>query len=133
MNSFLHRVCLLFLLLAVIPAAAKEDARGRIYSDVHAVDDGGAGELVGTELELKIDGSKATGIVRIYQGGCAEPVPVTGSFSGNTINVSGEGEGFGKIEITGHFRHGHLDGSLQLDRIHHSEKIRLGKIRKPHC
>lgn len=131
MNSSLLRVCPLLLVLALINALAKENLGPRIYSDVHIEE--AAGDLVGTEVELKIEGTKATGVLRIYQGGCAEPVQVTGSLSGNAVHVSGEGQGFGKIEITGNLRRGGLEGLLRLERNHTAEKIRLKKITKPHC
>jgi hypothetical protein len=89
--------------------------------------------MAGTELELKINGTQASGVLRIYQGGCAEPVQVTGTVSGSKIDVSGEGQGFGKIEITGNLHGRGLDGLLRLDRTHSSEKIRLKIIKKAHC
>jgi|HubBroStandDraft_6_1064221.scaffolds.fasta_scaffold788702_2 hypothetical protein len=141
MNSRLSRVRPLLLVLAVALAInnawAKEVSGPRIYSDVRVVEEGR--DLAGTELELKIEGSVATGVLRIYDGRCAEPVPVAGSFSGNTIHVSGEGQGFGKIEITGSVHSGrlgqgdHFDGTLRLERNHTTEKIRLKRITKPHC
>jgi hypothetical protein len=137
MTSYLARLWPLLLILAVISASAKDTSGPRIYSDVRLEE--GEGELIGTELELKIDGTAATGIVKIYQGGCAEHVPVTGSASGNAIHVSGEGQNFGKIEIAGTLQSGHIgqsdhfDGLLRLERNHTSEKIRLKKIAKPHC
>ncbi len=132
MKSSLLRVWPLLLVLAVINASAGETAGPRIYSDVRYIEEG-AGDLVGTELELEIEGTQATGILRIYEGGCAEPVQVTGSLSGNTVHVSGEGQGYGKVEITGNLQHGRLDGLLRLERAHSSEKIRLKRITKPHC
>jgi hypothetical protein len=137
MKFSLVRLWPLLLVLVVMSASAKETSGPRIYSDVRLEE--GEAELVGTELELKIDGTAVTGVVKIYQGGCAEHVPVTGSASGNKIHVSGEGQGFGKIEITGTMQSGHigqsdhLDGMLRLERNHTSEKIRLKKIPKPHC
>ena len=137
MRFSLVRLWLLLLVLAAISASAKETSGLRIYSDVRIEER--EGDLIGTELELKIDGTAATGVVKIYQGGCAEHVPVTGSASGNTIHVSGEGQNFGKIEITGTLQSGHIgqsdhfDGLLRLERDHTSEKIRLKKIAKPHC
>jgi hypothetical protein len=137
MRFSLVRLWPLLLVLAAISASAKETSGLRIYSDVRVEER--EGDLIGTELELKIDGTAATGVVKIYQGGCAEHVPVTGSASGNTIHVSGEGQNFGKIEITGTLQSGHIgqsdhfDGLLRLERDHTSEKIRLKKIAKPHC
>jgi hypothetical protein len=137
MKFSLARLWPLLLILAVIGASAKETPGPHIYSDVRLEE--GDVELVGTELELKIDGAAVTGVVKIYQGGCAEHVPVTGSASGNKIHVSGEGQGFGKIEISGTVQSGHIgqsdhfDGLLRLERNHTSEKIRLKKIPKPHC
>jgi hypothetical protein len=137
MKSSVVRLWPLLLVLGVISASAKETSAPRIYSDVRLEE--GETELVGTELELKIDGTAVTGVVKIYQGGCAEHVPVAGSASGNKIHVSGEGQGFGKIEITGTMQNGHIgqsdhfDGLMRLERNHTSEKVRLKKIPKPHC
>jgi hypothetical protein len=122
---------LLLLILVVVNASAKDKSVARVYSDVRIVEEDK--DLAGTELELKIDGNAVTGVVRIYDGGCAESVPVLGSSSGDTIRVSGEGQGFGKIEITGKLEHGRFQGSLRLDRLGKSEKIRLKKISKRHC
>lgn len=132
-NSWRFRFWLLLLvvMVAAIEASAKDKPGPHIYSNVHEVE--GGIDLVGTELELTIAGTAATGVLRIYDGRCAEPVPVTGSASGNTIHIVGEGVGFGKVEVTAHFRHGRLDGSLKLDRAHTTEPIRLKKIAKPHC
>jgi len=125
------RFGLFLTVLAIISASAKDHPGPHIYSDVHYVE--GGIDLVGTELELKIEGAAATGVLRIYQGRCAEPVPVTGSASGETLHISGEGVGYGKIEITAKLRHGRVDGVLRLDRAHTSESIRLKRIAKPHC
>ncbi len=132
MKSSLSRVLPLLLLLTAVNASAKDNSAAHIYSDVH-YEEGGTGDLIGTELELKIAGSAATGVVRIYDGRCAEAVPVSGSFSGNTIHVSGEGQGYGKFEIAANFHRGGLEGSLRLERTHSSEKIHLKKIKKAHC
>jgi len=133
MNCSCLRVSLL-LVLAVINAPAKEKAGPQIYSDVRYIAEGGGpGDLVGTELQLKIEGTEATGILRIYQGGCAEQVRVVGSFSGNTVHVSGEGQGYGKVDITGKLQHGRFDGVLRLERDHSTQKIRLKRTSKPHC
>ena len=132
MKTFLLRVCPLLLVLLAVTASAKENSKPHIYSDVH-LEEQGERDLIGTELELNTEGSAATGIARIYQGRCAEPVKLTGSVSGNTIHLSGEGESVGKIDITGKLEHGRFDGVLRLDRVHSSEKIRLKRISKPHC
>jgi hypothetical protein len=131
MKSPLFRLWPLLLLLAVVDASAKDNSGPRIYSDVR-YEEGGT-DLVGTELELNISGNSATGVLRIYDGGCAEHVPVAGTSSGSTIHLSGEGQGYGKMEITANFRHGNLEGSLRLERNHTADKIRLKKIKKPHC
>jgi hypothetical protein len=130
-NSWLCRIWPLLLVLTVINASARENPGPHIYSNVQLVE--GGVDFVGTELELKIEGTVATGILRIYDGRCAEPVQVTGSASGNTVHVSGEGVGYGKMEITGNLHRGRFNGSLRLDRNHSSEKISLKRIAKPHC
>ena len=132
MNLRLHRAWGLLLFLALTNASARENSGPQIYSDVRNVEEG-TRDLHGTELELKINGTQASGVVRIYMGGCAEPVQVTGSFSGGKIDVSGEGQGYGKLQITGNLHGRGLDGLLRLDRTHSSEKIRLKIIKKAHC
>lgn len=132
MSPRLYRAWVLLLFLAVTNASAKENLGTRIYSDVRYVEEG-TRNMIGTELELKINGAQASGVLRIYQGGCAEPVQVSGSFSSSKIDVFGEGQGFGKIEITGNLHGRDLDGLLRLDRTHSAEKIRLKRIKKPHC
>jgi len=132
MNPRLHHAWALLLFLALTNASARENPGPRIYSDVRHVEQG-TRDLLGTELELKISGTEASGVLRIYQGGCAEPVQVTGSVSASKIDVSGEGQGFGKIEITGNLHGRGLNGLLRLERTHTSEKIRLKIIKKPHC
>jgi hypothetical protein len=131
MKSRFFRMWPLLLCLALVDASAKDNSGSRIYSDVRH-EEGGT-DMVGTELELNISGNSATGVLKIYDGGCAEHVPVAGTFSGNSVHLSGEGQGYGKMEITANFRHGGLDGSLRLERNHTSEKIRLKKIKKAHC
>jgi hypothetical protein len=125
----------LLLILAVdflvVCASARDNSGPRIYSNVQLEE--GAMELVGTELELKIEGTAASGVLRIYYGRCAEPVQVTGTASGENFHVTGEGQGYGKIDITGNVHRGRVDGVLRLDRNHSSEKIRLKRISKPHC
>ena len=132
MNPRLHRAWVLVLFLALTNASARENSGPHIYSNVRYVEEG-TRDLLGTELELKINGTEASGVLRIYQGGCAEPVQVTGSLSGSKIDVFGEGQGFGKIEITGNLHDKRLEGLLRLERTHSSEKIRLKRITKPHC
>lgn len=129
-NSWLLRFWPLLVVLVAINVSASNPVR-HIYSDVRYVE--GGVDLVGTELELKIEGAAATGVLRIYDGRCAEPVAVTGSVSGETLHISGEGVGYGKVEITAKLRHGRVDGVLRLDRAHTSETIRLKRIAKPHC
>jgi hypothetical protein len=124
-------LALSIFMVAVMQAPAKEKPGPHIYSNVHEVE--GGIDLVGTEIELTVAGNAASGVLRIYDGRCAEPVAVTGSASDNTIHVTGEGVGFGKVEVTARLQHGRLDGSLKLDRAHSTEPIRLKKIAKPHC
>jgi hypothetical protein len=130
-NFWRLRFWVLLLMIVAIDASGKDKPGPHIYSNVHEVE--GGIDLVGTELELTIAGDAASGVVRIYDGRCAEPVPVAGSAAGGVVHVTGEGVGFGKVEITAHFRHGALDGSLKLDRAHTTEPIRLKRIAKPHC
>jgi hypothetical protein len=131
-NLWSFRVWPLLMVLAVINGAAGENPEPRIYSNVRYIEEG-AGDLVGTELELKIEGSQATGVLRIYEGGCATPRVARGSLVHGKLRLTGENEVYGKFEVSGIIHEDTLKGLLVLEKAIGPEKIRLKKIAKPHC
>jgi hypothetical protein len=106
-------------------------AGSRIYSNVEYNEEGG--DLLGYELELHLDGSRVTGVLRIYEGGCGSPAPVTGTVSAGTISLRGEDKFYGKIEISGRMSNGLVDATLHMEKAAKPETIKLRLIPKPHC
>jgi hypothetical protein len=129
-----HTCLRLFLFAAVVTAFACAKAQSgehRVYSNVKYNEEGG--DLLGTELDLTINDGRVDGTLKIYQGGCADPVRLSGSSPSGKLHASGQGAAFGKVEITGTLLRDSLNGSMRLEKAQSSEKIRLVKIAKPHC
>jgi hypothetical protein len=109
---------------------AQQD-ESRIYSNVEYNQEGG--DLLGVEVQLTTNGAKIKGQLKIYQGGCAAPVAVSGSLIGDRMNLSGGSEEYGKIELAGTIRDTTVEGILRMEKAGKPEKVRLKKILKPHC
>jgi hypothetical protein len=103
----------------------------RIYSNVEYNEEGG--DLLGTELELTVDNGRVNGRLKIYEGGCAAPVQLTGSLSGNKLRASGQSDTYGRVEIAGALQEAAFDGFLRLEKAQAPEKMQLKKIAEPHC
>jgi hypothetical protein len=123
----------LFVVLALLwcTVVNAERTEQRIYSNVEYNEEGG--DLLGTELELTIHEGGVDGHLKIYQGGCADPIQVTGTLSGNEVHVSGQRENYGKIELAGTVRDSSFSGSLRIEKAKTTQKIRLKRIATPHC
>src|ERR1035437_411430 len=89
--------CAIFLAHSLSYGAA--GTKSRIYSNVEYNEEGG--DLLGYELEIQLDGSRVTGILRIYEGGCGTPAPVVGTLSRGKISLRGDDKFYGKVELTG--------------------------------
>ena len=75
-----HTCLRLFVFAAVVTAFACAKAQSgehRVYSNVKYNEEGG--DLLGTELDLTINDGRVDGTLKIYQGGCADPVRLSGS------------------------------------------------------
>lgn len=127
--------CLRALLLALaVTAFAGAKAQSRqhaLYSNVEYNEEGG--DLLGTELDLTINNGRVDGTLKIYQGGCADPVRFSGSSSAGKLHVSGQSDAFGRVEITGTFLRNSFNGLMRLEKAQSPEKIQLTKGAKPHC
>ena len=130
-SSSCFRVFLVLATVAVFASVYAQSGEHRIYSNVEYNEEGG--DLLGTELDLTINDGRVEGTLKIYQGGCADPVRLSGSSASGKLHASGQGAAFGKVEITGTLLRDSLNGSMRLEKAQSSEKIRLVKIAKPHC
>ncbi|MGB7600814.1 MAG: hypothetical protein WBM24_10955 [Candidatus Sulfotelmatobacter sp.] len=132
MNSpIFFRALLLFTFLMGFARANVPPREHRIYSNAQYNQEGG--DLLGTEVEFTISENRVDGRLKIYEGGCADPIPIAGSLAGEKLHVSGQSEAYGRIEITGTVRGNGLNGWLRLEKAQKSERIRLKKIALPHC
>jgi hypothetical protein len=124
----LYAIALVFLV--VVSMGAQQD-ESRIYSNVEYNQEGG--DLLGVEVQLTTNGAKIKGQLKIYQGGCAAPVAVSGSLIEGKMDLSDRSEEYGKVELAGTIRDTTVDGVLHREKAEKPEKVRLKKILEPHC
>ena len=105
--------------------------KSRIYSNVEYNEEGG--DLLGYELELHLDGPRATGVFRIYEGGCGSPAPVVGTLTRGELNLRGEDKFYGKVEINGRMSNELVKATLRMEKALKPETIKLSLIPRPHC
>jgi hypothetical protein len=132
-HSHLARIALLVSSVLVVQGQTQTQAKAdtRIYSNVEYNDEGG--DLLGYEIQFSVSGSQVSGVLRIYQGGCGEPVSVTGKSIGGRFSLRGESRSYGTVEI-----HGTIDGAGMTATIRMGKRIRpqtvtLKSTSKPHC
>jgi len=123
-------VAALILLTVAITAPEAQKSGTQIYSNVEYNQEGG--DLLGFELKLTTDSSQAKGELKIYEGGCAAPIPLSGSVSGTKLVLAGASEGYGKVDLFGFVRNGALEATIRLEKGE-GEKVHLKTISKPHC
>jgi hypothetical protein len=91
-----------------------------------------AGDLVGFELELDLDGPKASGEFRDYEGGCGIPARVSGTLERGRLTLRGVNKYNVKIEIAGT-----ISGQNAGVTIHVGEgapeTVKLMLAAKAHC
>ena len=122
---------LLLLSFFAMPDASAKDRPGpRIYSNVQYIEE--AGDLIGVELELTISHSQVTGLLKLYEGDCANPITVNGNLQGRRLHLSGTSGYFGKQEIDATIVEANLEGTLSVGKTH-AEKIILKRVSQPHC
>ncbi len=122
-------VCAISLVFSLSYSAA--EAKSRIYSNVEYNQEGG--DLLGYELEIQLDGSRVTGVLRIYEGGCGNLAPVAGTLSRGKISLRGEDKFYGKVELSGTMSSDLIKATLRMEKAEKPEAIKLKLIPKPHC
>jgi hypothetical protein len=122
-------ICAIVLAFSLSYGAA--GTKSRIYSNVEYIEEGG--DLLGYELDLRPDGSRITGVLRIYEGGCGSPVPVAGTLSEGKIDLLGDDKFYGKVEMSGRMSNDLVQATLRMEKTAKPETIKLRVIPKPHC
>jgi hypothetical protein len=123
------RRCLSVAILASLAVLARAQ-EARIYSNVEYNEEGG--DLLGVEVRIKADDGRAGGELKIYEGGCAQPIAVAGSLTRGKLDVSGKSDTYGKVELDGTISNDVMTGTLLTEGAK-PEKVRLKRISKPHC
>ena len=103
----------------------------RIFSNVEYIEE--AGDLVGYELEFPKNSPRTTGVLRIYEGGCGERVPLSGMDTAGKLYLHGESQVYGKVEIRGKVGSKLLKITLRMEKAVKPETLVLKPIPKPHC
>ena len=122
-------VCAISLAPSLSYSAA--ETKSRIYSNVEYNEEGG--DLLGYELEIQVDGSRVTGILRIYEGGCGTPAPVAGTLSRGKISLRGDDKFYGNVELSGTMSNDLVKATLRMEKAAKPETIKLRLIPEPHC
>jgi hypothetical protein len=129
--SMFPMLCALASILLAVGGISAQQEENHVYSDVKYNKEGG--DLLGVELLLTLNGSHVRGQLKIYQGGCTDPIEILGSLTGTRMDVSGRSDMYGKVELIGTLRDNAVAGVLRLEKAEKTEKVRLKKISKPHC
>ena len=122
-------VCAISLAPSLSYSAA--ETKSRIYSNVEYNEEGG--DILGYELDIQLDGSRVTGVLRIYEGGCGNQAPVAGTLSGGKISLRGDDKFYGKVEVSGTMSNDLVKAILRMEKAAKPETIKLRLIPKPHC
>jgi hypothetical protein len=118
------------ILVSVAALACAQESQARIYSSVEYNEEGG--DLLGLEIRILPSEGHISGELKIYEGGCAQPIAVVGSLALGKLDVSGKSDAYGKIELDGTLSSEALTGTLRMEGAK-PEKVRLKRISKPHC
>lgn len=123
---------LLFAIAAVrglTQAAPTEKAY--IYSNVEYNEEGG--DLLGYEIEFQLSGSQVSGVMRLYEGGCGEPISLTGKLTAGRLNLHGQSRTYGRVDISGIVGNGSIIATIRMEKATKAETVKLKSIAKPHC
>lgn len=127
------KIALLFCAVFVVQAVSKSSAKTAIliYSNVEYIKEE-AGDLVGYEIEFNVNGSQVTGVMRIYEGGCGEPVPLTGKLTARRLSLHGKSRTYGDVRISG-IVSSSINATIRMEKATQAETVKLTPIAKPHC
>ncbi len=128
------KIALLLCTVLVVQAFTQPSAKSQthIYSNVEYIKEE-AGDLVGYEIEFNVSGSQVTGVMRIYEGGCGEPVPLRGKLTAGKLSLRGQSRTYGSIDISGAVRSSGIKATIRMEKATQAETVKLKPIPKPHC
>ena len=124
---------ILLCTIAAVQGSSQTPAKAKthIYSDVEYNEEGG--DLLGYEIEFRLSGSQVTGTMRIYEGGCGEPVPLTGKLTAGKLRLRGQSRTYGGVDIGGIVGNGSIKATIRMEKATEAETVKLKSIAKPHC
>jgi hypothetical protein len=123
-------LCVVFVVQALTQTVQLR-TKTRIYSNVEYNEEGG--DLLGYEIEFQVSGSQVTGVMRIYEGGCGEPVPLTGKLTAGSLSLSGQSRTYGVVNISGIVGGSSIKATIRMEKATQAETVKLKPIAKPHC
>ena len=121
-------LCAVFVVQGFTQAAPKP--KTHIYSNVEYNKEGG--DLLGYEIELDVSGSQVAGVMRIYEGGCGETVPLTGTLTTEKLTLHGQSRTYGSVHISG-IVGSNIKATIRMEKATQAETVKLKPIAKPHC
>jgi hypothetical protein len=127
------RIAFLISSVLVVQGQAQTPAKveTRTYSNVEYNEEGG--DLLGYEIQFSMSGSQVSGILRIYEGGCGEPVSVTDKSIDGKLSLRGESLAYGAVELHGTIDRASITATIRTEKATRPETVKLKSTSKPHC
>jgi|SRR5271157_5588656 len=127
------KIAILLCTIAVLQGSGQTSAKAivHIYSNVEYNEEGG--DLLGYEIEFRLSGSQVTGLMRIYEGGCGQPVPLTGKLTAGKLSLRGQSRTYGGVDIDGIVGSRSIKATIRMEKATGAEAVKLKSIAKPHC
>lgn len=119
----------ILLLIVFVPLVALAQTP-QTYSDVREIEE--SGDVVGTELTVRVLGQKVTGTIRHYEGADPEVITVTGRLLENALRLSGT-YSEGTVEINGRLERDRVIGKLSFHLTGQTNEVELNlpRIERP--
>lgn len=119
----------ILLLIVFMPLSALAQTP-QTYSDVREIEE--SGDVVGTELTVRVLGERVTGTIRHYEGADPEVITVTGRLLESALRLSGT-YSEGTVEITARLEKDHVIGKLSFHLPGQTNEVELDlpRIERP--